>query len=80
MNSDRSFLEAALVGYQAQHIEIEQAKEEIRGIQGHKHVSGAARSTASKRKISAAGRRRIAAAQKKRWAQYKQEKALAGKD
>jgi len=78
MKSDRSLLEAALVGYQAQLAEIQQAMLNIRGMLGQQPAA-AASSKPARRKMSAAGRRRIAAAQKKRWADYNKRKAAGEK-
>ena len=79
MKSDRSLLEAALVGYQAQIAEIQQAMLNIRGMLGEKQAAAAPASKPPRRKMSAAGRRRIAAAQKKRWADYNKRKAAGEK-
>ena len=79
MKSDRSLLEAALVGYQAQLAEIQQAMLSIRGMLGETQAAAAPSSKPARRKMSAAGRRRIAAAQKKRWADYNKRKAAGAK-
>jgi hypothetical protein len=79
MKSDRSFLEAALVGYQAQLAEIHQAMLNIRGMLGQKQAVATPSTKPARRKMSAAGRRRIAVAQKKRWADYNKRKAAGGK-
>ena len=79
MKSDRSLLEAALVGYQAQLAEIHHAMLNIRGMLGEKQAAAAPASKPPRRKMSAAGRRRIAAAQKKRWADYNKRKAAGHK-
>jgi hypothetical protein len=78
VKTDRSFLEAALVGYQAQLASIQQSIKEIRKQLGQK--SGGASPAAeaaprTKRRLSAAARKRIALAQKKRWAEYNRKKA-----
>ena len=81
MVTDRSTLEAALIGYQRQ---IDDARQAIAEIQRqlNRRPAGAATSEAvdrkPRRKLSAAARKRIAAAQKKRWAAYKKAKALTG--
>jgi hypothetical protein len=75
MKSDRSLLEAALVGYQAKLAEIQQAMLSIRGQLGQTSAAAAPGAKPAKRKMSAAGRRKIAAAQKKRWAEYNKKKA-----
>jgi hypothetical protein len=79
MKSDQSLLQAALVGYQARIVEIENAMADIRQQLGQKPASAAAPvkvvKVAGRRKMSAAGRKRIAAAQKKRWADYNAKKA-----
>ncbi len=75
MKSDRSFLEAALLGYQAKVAEIQQAMLSIRALLGQAPAAAEPSAKPAKRKMSAAGRRRIAAAQKKRWAEYNKRKA-----
>jgi hypothetical protein len=78
VKADRSILEAALVGYQAQVTQIQQAMADIRQKLGPKAANtGAPDAGHTKRKMSAAARKRIAAAQKKRWAEYKKQKAAA---
>ena len=75
MNFDPSFLRAALLGYESQLAQIDQA---IADLQRQiKEASGTGRPAAArpKRTMSAAARRRISAAQKKRWAAYKKAKA-----
>lgn len=81
MKNDRSLLEAALVGYQAQLASIQQAMQEIRNQLGQRTPGAAAIAGSdgqpairTKRKLSAAARKRIAAAQKKRWAEYNRKK------
>ena len=80
MNLDPSFLRAALVGYQNQLAQIEQAMADLR--RRIKKAPGGGTGTApaqrTKRTMSAAARRRIAAAQKKRWAAYKKAKSAKG--
>ncbi|MGA2268134.1 MAG: hypothetical protein ABSH44_06645 [Bryobacteraceae bacterium] len=77
MGTDRSLLEAALVGYQHQRDHIDAKMGEIRRQLGTGPGPASAREP-KKRVISAAGRRRIAAAQRKRWAAQKSAKqALA---
>ena len=80
MKSDRSLLEAALVGYRAQLAEIQQTMLNIRGVLGQKQAAAAPSAKPARRKMSAAGRRRIAAAQKKRWADYNKLKAAGAKN
>ena len=79
MKTDRSLLEAALVGYQTQLAAIQQSMQEIRKQLGQKAASGAAAElpVRTRRRLSAAARKRIAAAQKKRWAEYNRKKAAA---
>ena len=77
MNFDPSFLRAALVGYQNQLAEIEQAMADIRRQLKISPGNDRQPAKTKKRGMSAAARRRIAAAQRKRWAAYK--KAKAGK-
>ncbi len=74
MNLDPSLLRAALVGYQNQLTEIEQAMAEIRRRLKMAPGSDSKPAPARKRTMSAAARRRIAAAQRKRWAAYKKAK------
>ena len=78
MKTDRTLLEAALIGYQARIAEIEVAMAEIRSQLGHSSGAAPAPVKQAKRKMSAAGRRRIAEGQKKRWAEYKKHKAAKG--
>jgi hypothetical protein len=79
---DRSILEAALVGLEAQHQRIEEQIAQVRSrISGRgggatPMLAGVAKRT---RKLSAAARKRIAAAQKKRWAEFRKQKAAAAK-
>ena len=72
---DRSTLEMALIGYEAERQKIKAAMAAIRKqVDGHAAapvVDGARR---AKRVMSAAARRRIAAAQRKRWAEFHAEK------
>jgi len=75
MNLDPSFLRAALVGYQNQLSEVEQAMADIRRRLKMTPGSDSKAAPARKRTMSAAARRRIAAAQRKRWAAYKKSKA-----
>jgi hypothetical protein len=82
VKTDRSLLEAALVGYQAQLAAIQQSMQEIRKQLGPKAASAGAGAAAAaqpatrtRRKLSAAARKRIAVAQKKRWAEYNRKKA-----
>jgi hypothetical protein len=73
--TDRSTLEMALIGYEAERQKIEAAMAAIRKqVDGHAVapvVDGARRRG---RNMSAAARRRIAAAQRKRWAAFHAEK------
>ena len=79
MKTDRTLLEAALVGYQAKLTEIQAAMSAIRSQLGNKPAAAAtAPAKEGRRKMSAAGRRRIAAAQKKRWAEYKKAQGSKG--
>jgi hypothetical protein len=83
VKTDRSLLEAALVGYQAQLASIQQSMQEIRKQLGLKAGGGGAADAGgaeqpavrTKRRLSAAARKRIASAQKKRWAEYNRKKA-----
>jgi hypothetical protein len=72
---DRSVLEMALVGYEAERRKIEEKIEEIqRQLGGRIKGTTPAASTdgaRAKRGISVAGRRRIAEAQKQRWATFR---------
>jgi hypothetical protein len=72
--TDRTTLEMALIGYEAERQKIEAAMAAIR-----KQVDGHAAPVAvgepkPKRILSAAAKRRIAAAQQKRWAAFHAEK------
>jgi hypothetical protein len=78
MKTDRSLLEAALVGYQAKLAEIHAAIASLRTQLGAGPNVAPAPAKPAKRKMSAAGRRRIIAAQKKRWAEYKKKQAAKG--
>jgi hypothetical protein len=84
---DKEILAAALLGYEAERLKIEQRISDIRTNLG---VSSSARSKAqplaaeatsargtAKRKMSASARKRIAAAQRKRWAAFKKAKQAA---
>lgn len=83
--ADRSLLEAALEGLEAQRGRIEEQIAQVRQLLGHNRgrtttaalpAQPAAPSAPRRRQLSAAARKRIAAAQKKRWAEYrKQEKS-----
>jgi hypothetical protein len=80
VKTDRSLLEAALVGYQAQLTSIQQHMQEIRKQLGTKTGGSQAGAAAepgarTKRRLSGAARKRIALAQKKRWAEYNKKKA-----
>jgi hypothetical protein len=68
MTHDRSFLEAALIGYGHQLALIGQAMAELRRRIGSTPPPPAKR---TKRFLSVAARARIAAAQRKRWAELK---------
>jgi hypothetical protein len=77
---DQEILEAALVGYQSQLGQIDDAIAGIRsrlGIRGPRPLvmsTDGAQPTPTKRRMSAAARRRISLAQKKRWAATRTEK------
>jgi len=80
MKADQALLEAALVGYQSQINQIQEAMAEIRQqLAGGKAASAtpaaSAKQAKPRRTLSAAARKRIAAAQKKRWAEYKKRQA-----
>jgi hypothetical protein len=77
MKADRTLLEAALVGYQAQIAEIQEAMAGIRSQLGHTSGPASSPVTRAKRKLSASSRKRMAAAQKKRWAEYRKNKTAA---
>jgi hypothetical protein len=72
MTHDRSFLEAALIGYGHQLALIDQAIVELRRRIGSTPPPPAKR---IRRPLSVAARARIAAAQRKRWAEYNRAKA-----
>jgi len=74
MNLDPSLLRAALIGYENQLVQIEQAIAELRRQLKISSSEQAAPGKARKRTMSAAAKRRIAAAQKKRWAAYRKAK------
>ena len=78
MKTDRTLLEAALLGYQVKIAEIEAAMAALRSQLGHSSGAATAPVKKARRKMSAAGRRKIAAAQKKRWAEYKKQQAAKG--
>ena len=78
--TDRSLLEAALVGYAAEREKITQKIAEIQaqlgGRRGRLSVPVAAGPVKRTRKpMSAAARKRIAEAQKRRWKAYRKERA-----
>ena len=72
-NLDKSILEAALIGYEAERRKLQEKIADIQRRLGRRStrttpgVDGAPR---PKRQMSAAARKRIVAAQKKRWAEY----------
>lgn len=73
MPQDTSFLQAALIGYQAQREKIISAIAELEkriGGSGTAAVPAGVPPVRKKRKMSAAARKRIAAAQKRRWAEF----------
>ena len=75
-NTDRSVLEAALVGFTHQLGQITLKITEIQRILGKGQPGGAATEAQPKRKhMSTSARARIAAAQRKRWAALKEQKA-----
>jgi hypothetical protein len=78
MAQDTSLLEAALLGYQAEHARITAAVADIQSRLGKGGGGGVfpwKQSKPAKKRhvISAEGRARIAAAQKKRWAAAKKK-------
>jgi hypothetical protein len=76
---DRSLLEAALIGYQAEAAKLDKAIAEIQqrigNIRGKAHSAKTAAAPRKEHRILAEGRRRIAAAQRRRWAAKKRAKA-----
>ena len=76
---DRSLLEAALVGYEAQHAQLETKIAELRRQlgKGGTKAGGSTLVSGKKRTMSAAARKSISDAQKKRWREY--HKAHAAK-
>jgi len=78
---DRTLLEMALVGFEAEKARIATAMAAIRaqlGQRGPGRLKAGSDENAlaqRKRTLSAAARKRIAAAQKKRWAAFKKERA-----
>src|SRR5689334_7830990 len=91
MTMDRSFLEAALIGYQRQQDEIDAKISELRQAiggspkrpsvnpDGNGATAAAKKGTRKKRKLSAAAIKRISEATKKRWAAYRAAKAAGHK-
>ena len=78
LKTDRSFLEAALVGFGHQLWEVTLKIAEIKRMLGR--GEGGGKQTQSKRKpVSAAGRARMAAGQRKRWAVAKKGQARPAK-
>jgi rhamnose utilization protein RhaD (predicted bifunctional aldolase and dehydrogenase) len=76
MPNDASLLQAALVGYQNQLEEIDQAMADLRKRIGGGAVEAGPRPAKRRvrRELSAVARKRIADAQKKRWAAYHKQK------
>lgn len=74
MNLDPSLLRAALIGYENQLMQIEQAIAELRRQLKITAPDQPTPAKERKRTMSAAAKRRIAAAQKKRWAAYRKAK------
>lgn len=74
MSADSSLLQAALIGYQAELLRIDEAIAAIRSKLGQT-AKPAGSSTGTRKAISAVARKRMAAAQKKRWAAYRKQKA-----
>jgi hypothetical protein len=73
--TDRSTLEMALIGYEAERQKIEATIAAIRKqVDGHAAAPAVDGGRKPKRVMSAAARRRIAAAQRKRWAAFHAEK------
>ena len=78
---DRSVLEMAFMGYEAERQKIEAAMVAIRkqlGVRGKSAagpINTAGATPRRKRQLSAAALRRISAAQKKRWAAFHKSKA-----
>ena len=73
---DRSILEHALIGFQAQLADIDGKITEIQSQLGGRKITPPSTDGSSarpRRKMSAAGKARIAAAQKARWAAYHKE-------
>jgi len=69
---DIATLQAALLGYQAQHGQIVVKVEELRRQLGKTRGTGSIPTPfRARRVLSAAARERIAAAQRKRWAEYR---------
>ncbi len=75
MNLDPSLLRAALVGYENQLAEIENAMADLRRRLRMTGPTESEPAGTRKHGMSAAARKRIAAAQKKRWAAYRKAKA-----
>ncbi len=82
MVTDRSTLEAALIGYQHQLAAVRTAVADIKKQLGGRGQAGPAakvkdEAARPRRTMSASARKRIADAQKKRWAAYKKMKSAA---
>jgi hypothetical protein len=75
MKIDRSTLEMALIGCEAERQKIEAAMAAIRKqVNGHAAAPAVDGTRKQKHNMSTAARRRIAAAQRKRWAAFHAEK------
>jgi len=74
MTLDPALLRAALIGYENQLAQINQAMADIRRQLKITGSTDPAPAKERKRGMSAAARKRIAAAQKKRWAEYRKSK------
>lgn len=74
MTLDPALLRAALIGYENQLAQINQAMTDIRRQLKMTGSSDPAPAKERERGMSAAARKRIAAAQKKRWAEYRKSK------
>jgi hypothetical protein len=75
---DRSILEMALMGYEAERQKIEAAMAAVRKqVDGHAVAPAVDGGRRPKQVMSAAARRRIAAAQRKRWAAFLAEGGTA---
>lgn len=79
MTTDTSFLQAALIGYEAERQRLLNTIADITKQLGKRRLSKAEAATPTakrgRRRMSSAARKRIAEAQRKRWAAFRKKKA-----